>query len=272
MKNKKVKILILVFAVLAVVAIFAIKNNDEDITADKLPQDPVQEQVQEQEQANTDTSQDQEYIRQPPEIEHQFKTEEFVTYYSEQYDFSDAVFVGDSRTEGLRYFGEIDNAKFVSAKGLNVKTAIEKQLIKVEDGSMLNVPDALKTYTYSRVYVMFGINELGWPYEDVFVEKYGELLEQIRQVNPDAKIYVQEILPVTSEKSQSDDVFTNEKIEHYNQLIKELTLSKNMRFLEVSKAVEDKDGALMPDASTDGIHLKKSYCLKWVQYLKENLD
>ncbi len=264
MKLKGVKILILIFAVLAVVAISVTQKSDSDPTVDNSP--PVQEQQ------STDATQEQQYIQEPIEIENPFNTEEFATYYSEHYDFSDAVFVGDSRTEGLRYFGELDNAKFVSAKGLNVKTAIEKQLIKVDDGSMLNVPDALKTYEYSRVYVMLGINELGWPYEDVFVEKYGELLEQIEAVNPKAKIYVQEILPVTQEKSQSGGVFTNEKIDHYNELIKQLAFSKSMRFLEVSKAVEDETGALMSDASTDGIHLKKSYCIKWAQYLKENLN
>ncbi len=257
MRFKAFKILLLIFAVLAVVAISVTQKSDNDVLEMPLAL---------QEQHGEDNT------KENVEIESPFDTQEFKTYYSEHYDFSDAVFVGDSRTEGLRYFGDIDNAKFVSAKGLNVKSALEKQLIKVEDSSMLNVPDALKTYEYSRVFVMFGINELGWPYEDVFVEKYGQLLDKIKEVNPNAKIYVQEILPVTREKSQSGEVFTNEKIDHYNMLIKELATSKNMRFLEVSQAVEDTDGSLMSDASTDGIHLKKSYCLKWVEYLKENLN
>ena len=265
MKLKGAKILMLIFAVLAVVAIFVTQGSDSNPA---MP-DPAPQQEQVDSDAHKESM---DTAEEPIKIENPFDTEEFRTFYSEHYDFSDAVFVGDSRTEGLRYFGELDNAKFVSAKGLNVKSAVEKQLIEVEDGSMLNVPDALKTYKYSRVYVMLGINELGWPYEGVFVEKYGQLLDKIKEVNPNAKIYVQEILPVTREKSQSGGVFTNEKIDHYNELIKELALSKNMKFLEVSKAVEDVDGSLMADASTDGIHLKKSYCIKWTQYLKENLS
>ena len=43
---------------------------------------------------------------------------------------------------------------------------------------------------YGKVYIMLGINELGWPYVDVFAEKYAEMVRAVRDAQPDAQIYI----------------------------------------------------------------------------------
>ena len=37
-----------------------------------------------------------------------------------------------------------------------------------------------------------------------------------------------------------------------------------------NKTVSDENGALPADASTDGVHLNKAYCQKWLAYLKNH--
>ena len=52
-----------------------------------------------------------------------------------QEDFSDAVFIGDSRTVGLQQNGGLANAKFFCGTGLNVETAMTKPVVSLADGS-----------------------------------------------------------------------------------------------------------------------------------------
>lgn len=33
---------------------------------------------------------------------------------------------------------------------------------------------------------MLGINETGWPYNDIFIEKYGKVIDEIKRIKPDA--------------------------------------------------------------------------------------
>ena len=43
---------------------------------------------------------------------------------------------------------------------------------------------------------------------------------------------------------------------------------KEVYFIDTGKAIAGQDGILPEDAAYDGIHLKKAYCEKWLEYLK----
>lgn len=181
--------------------------------------------------------------------------------------FDDAVFIGDSRTEGLILNTELSNAVSYTHKGLMVNTVFTKPIIN-KNGDKLTVMEALKQTNFKKVYLMLGINETGWPYNDIFIEKYAKIIDSIKDINADAIIYIQEILPVTNSVSSSHEYIKNEKINKFNELIRKMANEKGIYFLEVSDAVRLDDGSLPEDAAYDGIHLKKEYCEKWLNYLK----
>lgn len=178
----------------------------------------------------------------------------------------DAVFIGDSRTEGLLLYTGLTNTTGYTYKGLMVDTAFTKPVIN-QNGQMVTVMDALRSTQFSKVYIMLGINELGWAYPDLFIEKYKEILDTIREINPNAIIYVQEILPVTQKVSETHSYITNEKISQYNQMLADMAQEKEVYYLQVSQAVADSQGCLPEDAASDGIHLSPTYCQKWLDYL-----
>lgn len=62
----------------------------------------------------------------------------------------------------------------------------------------------------------------------------------------------------------------NEKIAEYNALLQEMAKEKQVYFVAAAEAVTDGDGALPEDAAVDGIHLKKEYCVKWLEYLESH--
>lgn len=182
--------------------------------------------------------------------------------------FQDAVFIGDSRTEGLGNTGLMGDATFYAYKGLMVDTAFTKQVIP-EGGQKLTVIDALRKHKYGKVYIMLGVNELGWASEDVFIRRYGKLVDEIKRIEPSSRVYVQSILPVSKEKSEKG-IYTNERIRLYNRLMKEMCAEKKVNYLNIYAAVANSSGALPDDAAVDGVHLNRAYCKKWADYLRSH--
>lgn len=181
--------------------------------------------------------------------------------------FDDAAFIGNSRTEGLMLYTGLSNASFYTANGLTVDTIFTKKAVKA-GGEKITIPEALKSKTFGKVYIMLGTNELGWVYDSVFIKRYGELIDTVRASQPGAVLYVQSILPVTRKKSAADENFNNPKINRYNELLEQLAREKGARFLRVCDSVGLDGGALPAEAATDGIHLTPQYCRKWLDYLK----
>ncbi|WP_455735936.1 GDSL-type esterase/lipase family protein [Caproiciproducens sp.] len=185
--------------------------------------------------------------------------------------FDDALLIGDSRTEALRNYDGLDNATYYAVKGLMVSTIFTKPSIEIH-GKKLPVMQALKEEKYGKIYIMLGVNELGWSSFNTFIQDYQKVIDGIKTSQPGAVIYVQSILPVTAKKSETDKVYNNQKIEAYNQAIEEMAAKSRVRYLAVNTAVSDSEGNLPEDASVDGVHLNGEYCKKWCEYLRTHTN
>lgn len=181
--------------------------------------------------------------------------------------FDDAVFVGNSRTEMLQLYSNLVKPEFYAVQGMSVDKLHDKPVVSM-DGEKLPIMEALKKKRFGKVYIMLGLNELGWVYSDIFIQEYGDAIDEIKQSQPGAVIYVQSILPVSKNEAAREDVFNNKNIVNYNTLIKKMAEEKGVCYLDVAEAVTDSEGNLFEDASTDGIHLTPEYCDVWLDYLK----
>ncbi len=88
--------------------------------------------------------------------------------------FDDAVFIGDSRTEGMILNTGLSNGTAYVYKGLMVDTVFTKPVVN-KDGQKRSVMDALKSTQFSKAYIMLGINETGWVYSQSFQTKYDSI-------------------------------------------------------------------------------------------------
>ena len=184
--------------------------------------------------------------------------------------FSDAAFLGDSLTDGLLIYSGIQGADNLAYKGLTVLTACTDQVIRTGGGKVTPL-EALGQKNYGKVYILLGINELGWYNDQRFYDAYASLVDQVKAVQPDAQIYLQTLLPVTAEKSASHEWLKNEKIAVYNRLIAQLAEEKQVYLLDTHSALADEEDALPAEASTDGVHLKKDYYKVWLDYLQNHI-
>lgn len=201
--------------------------------------------------------------------------EENHTYSFTQVDedyFNDAVFIGDSRTQGLFEYGGIeDRATFYCKTSLTVYNLFEKPKAFIQDGGeMITLEEALTRHQFQKVYLMIGINEMGTGTPESFFEAYARAVYKIRELQPDATIFLQGIMRVAGDKNASDPIFNNTNINIRNVMIETLANDQDIFYIDVNEAVCDENGNLHADWTFDQIHLKGKYYQVWKDFLLQH--
>ena len=134
------------------------------------------------------------------------------------------MFIGDSRTQGLYEYSNLaDVATFYSKTSLTVYNLFEKPKDFIREGDeKLTLEQALSRHQFKKVYLMIGINEMGTGTPESFFEAYARAVYKIRELQPDAIIFVQGIMRVAGQKNASDPVFNNTNINIRNVDIESL--------------------------------------------------
>ena len=180
--------------------------------------------------------------------------------------FYDALFIGDSRTDGLRLYSNPGDAKSYCATSLNIFKVMDSE---VEAYGFTGLRNLLKGMHFGKIYIMFGINECGYATSS-FAKKYKEVVDEIRLYQPDAIIYLQSIGYVTQKKENKDSTFSTANIKEKNETIKALANDQDIFYLEVNDALNDGTDHLPAEYTGDGVHLKASYYKLWHDYLLEH--
>ncbi len=220
-----------------------------------------------------------------------------MTEVSDDY-FADALFIGDSRTVGLSEYCQplMDIAQFYAKVSLTIYDFNKKEFVEVpvvtenpggeeaaaeapaetaestdaenQQTEMVTIEEALTRRQFGKIYIMLGLNELGNGTTETFCESYRSVVNRIRELQPDAIIYIQGIMHVTADKSDHDKIFRNEIINERNMGLSQLADNEHVFYINMNEATDDENGNLLQDLSFDNIHLKaKSYSL-WYDYLK----
>ena len=191
--------------------------------------------------------------------------------------FSNTLFIGNSITEGFKEFSGLDTPTYYEGRGMTVESIHRRKIVNADnspnsDGTgEKTVMDALKERQFDQIYLLFGANELGWVYPDMFIEQYAQLIDDIKALQPNAKICVQSVLPVSAERSETDEVYNNTKIENLNNMIINMSAEKGIPYLNAAEAFKDDTGALPADKTPDGIHLTAAACKEWRMYIKTHV-
>lgn len=202
-----------------------------------------------------------------------FRRPEEVVYETvEDSYFEDAVFIGDSRTVGMYEYGGLEEVStFYASTGLTIYKVFDTPLVEVPGGNgKQTVEEALREKSFRKIYLMIGINEMGTGTVESFVEAYREALERLKELQPDAIIYLQGIMKVTTERSGQGDYITNEGIEARNVELAKLADNVKVYYLDVNPLVCDDTGGMIPSYTFDGVHLKAQYIPLWKDYLKSH--
>lgn len=198
-------------------------------------------------------------------------TEVVYTTVEDEY-FSDAVFIGDSRTVGMFEYGGLENtAAFYASTGLTVFKLFDSAIVPVADSKeKITIEQALSERQFGKIYLMVGINEMGRGDLEGFLTRYKEAIVHMQELQPDAIIYLQGIMKVTTERSSQGDYISNEGIEERNAGIAALADNVKVYYLDVNPVFCDETGGMEPYYTTDGVHLMAQYIPLWKDFLKQH--
>ena len=187
--------------------------------------------------------------------------------------FADALFIGDSRTDGLRLYSGIKGADFYCYKGLTVFEMDDRAVVEL-DGGKYTVEQALeKGPQYAKIYISLGINELGYFNDEAFHQTFGDFLKQVKASQPGAVVYLENLVPVNAEKCAANKqpyYVNNDRVAAYNAIFPQLAEEYQVVLLDVADALTDENGILPADSTVDGVHFTKAWYQKWLAYLMEH--
>ena len=186
--------------------------------------------------------------------------------------FDDAVFIGDSRTVGMYEYGGLEETStFYASTGLTIYKMFDSKIVAVPgQKKKITVEEALSEKQFAKIYLMIGINEMGTGTVESFMKAYGEAVQHLQQLQPDAVIYLQAIMKVTTERSGQGDYITNEGIEARNEEIAKLADDEKIYYLDVNPLICDETGGMVASYTYDGVHLKAQYIPIWLDFLKQH--
>lgn len=182
--------------------------------------------------------------------------------------FDNVAFVGDSRTDGFRLYSGLERGTYFCVTGETVASATDMENWKTEDGRKVSLADAVAAADCGKIYLMLGINELGWNGTDIFRSHAENLLRRLQADHPDAEIVVQSLLPVSAEQDAKGSYVNNQRILAYNQVWMELAEETGCDYVNIAEAVTGEDGCLPAEMSFDGVHLNRAGCHAWLDYLR----
>lgn len=185
--------------------------------------------------------------------------------------FNDAVFLGDSRTLGIADYAGLDGADFFCDNGMTIFKLLEDTGVTYQKtGKKVDLKKALQEKRYGKIYIMLGMNELGYGNTHMYLRQYMEVLDQLREWQPEAVIYIMANLHVSREKNNMETEFNNININDKNVASARLANGRDIFYLDSNPLFTDEEGFLPDDSTFDGVHLYAQHYEKWRDFLCEH--
>lgn len=194
------------------------------------------------------------------------KDENMYTTVTKDY-FDDALFIGDSRTISLEIYGDWKNATYYTKQGISVWEILEEDVAKLDDGTTTTLEVALKQKEFKKIFIMLGVNELATGTSESFLEQYKKVVDTVRELQPEAVIFIQSIIHVSKEKSDAEEFIKNPTINERNIKLFSLVDNEKIFFLDANEVLDDEMGTLTKEYTFDGVHLTADYLYIYKEYL-----
>lgn len=179
--------------------------------------------------------------------------------------FDNTLFIGDSRTVGLSEYGDLGNADVFADDGMSVYK-IWNSDVKLNTGEKTTLESLLKQKKYDKIYIMLGINELGYDYDQT-VKVFQEFIQKIQTIEPSAILYIEGNLHVTEKKSNTSDIYNNKNIDRFNKAISQIADNRTIFYIDVNELFDDESGSLAEEYTADAAHILAKYYKDWAAWL-----
>ncbi len=184
--------------------------------------------------------------------------------------FDDVLFIGDSRTVGLRDYARLGNADYFCSVGMTVFD-VTTQRQSDRNFSETDLQSLLRAKRYNKIYISLGLNEAGDPY-DLLMEAYDELIHLIRKEQPHAVIILQSLITVSREKAASKWYFSIENLQNINAGIRDFANGSTIHYIDANEHFADEEGYMPEGMTFDGCHFYTSGYEEWAKWIFDNAE
>ena len=162
----------------------------------------------------------------------------------------------------------LNNATFFAYTGMSVYNVFSKT-VSVPKVGKLNLEQLLSSKKFGKIYIMLGINELGYNTNQT-LENYKKLVDYIKDNQSSAIIYIQANLHVASKKSDKDSIVNNTNINKFNDQISKFADNKRIFYIDINEKFDDDNGNLNSNYTSDNVHIYAKYYKEWSNWLCQN--
>lgn len=191
--------------------------------------------------------------------------------------FSDAVFYGDSVGLGFQNYVSKQGDDFLGGMivygmgsyglGNSLKAVSSTSIHPTYKGYQTQLWNLTKELKVKKVFMMFGMNDLGLYGVTDSITNYKTLIDKIREVNPGVEIYIMTTTPMTS--SYQLKYLNNHNIRLFNNKLRDLQEEWDVTMIDVASYLMDDNGYLKSKYASDGkYHLTESAYKEWVKVLR----
>lgn len=187
---------------------------------------------------------------------------------AEAYSLNKAVFIGDYFVFAAKDYGYFPYSSFVPATDLDMNTVQTKKNFKLEDKYVIAADYLASLQNIDTIYISFSAESVSWMDCPTFVKKYTSFLDSVQKAQPNAKIYIQSLLPINSAKAEKREyTVTNEKIDEINQNLLAIAEERKLWYLDVNPLYKNESGELADEKTTNGIRLERAAYDSWRDYI-----
>ena len=182
--------------------------------------------------------------------------------------FTDALFIGDARVDGLRLYAPFDGADYFCSTEMTLTDCMEVK-IEVEGRGETTLPQLLSHRRYGKIYISLGINEMGYDL-DYLVNQFDTVYEALREAEPDAIIYIMANLHVTKSYADAEAIFQSDRVDDLNRRFAEYADGLHSYYINENEIFDDAEGYLVSSYTEDETLLSGKYYKLWADFICRN--
>ncbi len=184
--------------------------------------------------------------------------------------FANVTFIGDSLLQNLKLkFSGTYSAHYLAYYNVEPADLLSGNVTTMGGPAVVALDD-ITANERKNIYIQLGADALNSASDEEFLQGYEELLTTLKETLSEGTIfYIQAIAPVSYEKSQQSDSFSNERIRSLNDALALIAYEHDVNFLNIYTALANENGDLRTDYSSGsgGIQLNEQGSTAWLEYI-----
>ena len=185
--------------------------------------------------------------------------------------YDNVLFIGNSRMNGLAHYARAGNAHYFAKDAMTFVSVFKKELSDKDNFKNKTLEQLLTEHQYDKIVVVFGFNEAGAGGYKWFSTRFDQFMQKIRQWQPEAKIILNGIMPVTREliasRGDAGSCWKPENLRKLNNLFKSYANGTDVFYIDCTPYFGDEEGYMFDSITNDGIHPKVKYYKVWRDWM-----